>query len=71
MEIILSDFLMFYQIFLLPQVKRSAFVSNKQGVYELPHDLLSNLTINKNQKTLKTCKNYKLVPSFTAKTKTF
>ena len=30
---------MFYQIFLSPQVKRSAITSNKQGVYELPHEL--------------------------------
>ena len=28
---------MFYHIFLSPQVKRSAIISNKQGVYELPH----------------------------------
>ena len=39
MEIILWDFLMFYQIFISPQVKRSAIISNKQGVYELPHEL--------------------------------
>ena len=31
MEIILWDFLMFYQIFLW-QVKRGAIISNKQGV---------------------------------------
>ena len=31
--------LMFYQIFLSPQVERSAIISNKQGVYELPHEL--------------------------------
>ena len=36
MEMILSDFLMFHQIFLSPQVKRSAIISNKQGVYEFP-----------------------------------
>ena len=39
MEIILWDFLMFYQIFLSLQVKRRAIISNKQGVYELPHEL--------------------------------
>ena len=32
MEIILWDFLMFYQIFLSPQAKQSAIISNKQGV---------------------------------------
>ena len=40
MEIILWDFLMFYQISLSPQVKQST--SNKQGVYELPHELPKN-----------------------------
>ena len=41
MVIILWDFLMFYQIFLSPQVKQSA--SNKQGVYELPQELPNDL----------------------------
>ena len=45
MEIILWDFLMFYQIFLSPQVKRSAIVSNKQGVYELHQDLPNDLRL--------------------------
>ena len=44
-EIILWDFLMFYQIFLPPQVKRSAIVSNKQVVYELPHELPNDLRL--------------------------
>ena len=52
MEIILWDFLMFYQIFLW-QVKRGAIISNKQGVYELPHKLPNNL--KKNQENLETC----------------
>ena len=43
MEIILWDFLMFYQIFLSPQVKRSAIIINKQGVYELPHQWPNDL----------------------------
>ena len=42
MEIILWDFLMFYQIFLSPQVKWSRIISNKQSVYELPHKLLND-----------------------------
>ena len=37
----LWDILMFYQIFLSPQVKRSAIISNKQGVHELPNDLIT------------------------------
>ena len=34
---------MFYQIFLSPQVKASMVISNKQGIYELPHDLPNDL----------------------------
>ena len=33
---------MSYQVFLLPQVKRNAIIINKHGMYELPHELLSN-----------------------------
>ena len=36
---------MFYQIFLSPQVKRSAIISNTQGVYELPHKLPNDLRL--------------------------
>ena len=43
MEIILWHFLMFYQIFFSPKVKYSAIISNKQGVYKLPHQLPNNL----------------------------
>ena len=45
MEIILWDFLMFYQIFLSPKVKRIAIISNKQGVYELLHKLPNDLRL--------------------------
>ena len=45
MEIILWDFLMFYQILLSTRVKQSAIISNKQGGYELPHELLNNLRL--------------------------
>ena len=34
---------MIYQIFLSPQVKQNVISINKQGVYELPHELLNNL----------------------------
>ena len=44
-EIILWDVLMFYQIFLSPQVKCSAIISNKQGVYEVPHELPQDLRL--------------------------
>ena len=36
---------MFYQIFLSPQVKQSAIISNKHGMYELPNVLPNNLRI--------------------------
>ena len=37
---------MFYQIFLSPQVNRSAIITYKHGIYELPNDLrlLGNIT---------------------------
>ena len=46
MEILLCNFLMFYQILLSPQVKRSVIISNKQGVYRLVHKLLNNLRLS-------------------------
>ena len=47
MEIILRDFLnqSWYQIFLSIQVKRSAIISNKKGVYELPQKLPNDLRL--------------------------
>ena len=35
--------MMFYGIFLSLQVKLSAIISNKHGIYELPHELQNNL----------------------------
>ena len=34
---------MFYQILLSSQVKCSAIISNKRGIYELPNELLNDL----------------------------
>ena len=31
--------------FLSPQVKRSVIISNKDGIYELPHQLPNNLRL--------------------------
>ena len=45
MKIMLWDFLIFYQIFLSPQVKQSAVISNKQGVYKLPHKLQNDFSL--------------------------
>ena len=44
-ETILWEFLMFYQIFLSWQVKWCAIISNKQSVYELPHELPNDLRL--------------------------
>ena len=37
--------LMFYQIFLLPQVNRWAIMTYKHGIYELPHELPNDLRL--------------------------
>ena len=49
---------MFYLVF--HSLKRSAIIDNKEGMYELPHELpddlrLRNLGNKENQKNLKTC----------------
>ena len=43
--IIFCDFLIFYQVFLPPQVKRRRIISNEHGIYELPHELPNNLRL--------------------------
>ena len=43
MEIKFWEFLMLYQIFFSPEVKRSAIISNKHGVHGLPHELQNDL----------------------------
>ena len=45
--IIFWDFSMFYQIFLSPQVKQCAIITNKHGIYELPHKLPNDLRLRK------------------------
>ena len=37
------DFLMFYQAFLLPQVKQCTIITYKHGIYKLPHELPNDL----------------------------
>ena len=44
--IILWDFLMFYQIFLSPQVKWCVIITYKHGIHELPHELPNDLSEN-------------------------
>ena len=36
--IIFLDFLMFYQVFFSPQVKRCGIITYKHGTYDLPHE---------------------------------
>ena len=48
------DFLMFYQIFFSPQVKRSTIISNKHGINELLHDLPNDFRLLGNFDNLKT-----------------
>ena len=47
-----KDFLMFYQIFLLPQVKSCAIITYKHGMYELPNELPSDLRLKKYQESV-------------------
>ena len=43
--IIFWDFFIFCQIFLLPQVRRSVIIINKNGVYELPREFPKDLAL--------------------------
>ena len=45
-EIILWGILSFYQLFLSPEVKQSVIISNKQGVYEMLHELPNDLRLS-------------------------
>ena len=51
---------MFYQIFLLPQVKQWAIITYKHAIYELPHELPNDLRLRilRNQKILRKCLNF-------------
>ena len=40
------DSLMFYQIFLSPEVKQGAIITYKHGTYELPNDLRFRILAN-------------------------
>ena len=47
MFIIFSDILIDEQIFFSPEVKTSVIISNKHGIYELPHELRNDLRLRK------------------------
>ena len=36
---------MFFKVFVSPQVKRIVIISNKHGIYELPHELPNDLRL--------------------------
>ena len=57
---------MFYQIFISPQVKRSVIISNKHGIYKLPHALSNDLRLRilGNQEGSEKSQNFiELIPS--------
>ena len=43
MDIIFWDFLILNQIFFSAELKQSVIISDKHGIYELPHELPNNL----------------------------
>ena len=45
-DIIFEEFLILYQIFFSPQVKRSMIISNKHGIYELRQELPNDLRLS-------------------------
>ena len=52
--------LMFYQIFLLPQLERCAIITYKHGIYKLPHELPNDvrLTTLRNSDISRKCLNF-------------
>ena len=41
----LQSFLIYYQVYPSPHVKRSGITGNKDGIYKLPHELSNNLRL--------------------------
>ena len=62
---------MFDKIFVSLQVKRIVIISNKHGIYELPHELPNDLRLRKfgNIKKISKLQNYSLVLSLAHKLK--
>ena len=62
---------MFDKIFVSLQVKRIVIISNKHGIYELPHELPNDLRLRKfgNIKKISKLQNYSLVLSLAPKLK--
>ena len=49
MNMIFREFLILYQFFFSPQVKRSVIISNEDGISELSHELLNDLRLRATQ----------------------
>ena len=58
--ILFSDTWMFYEVFLLPQVKRCRINTYNRAIYQLPHKLPNDLTLRilGNYQTLAKCLNF-------------
>ena len=41
----IGGFLLLYKVFFSPQVKRSVIIRDKHGIYELPQELLNDLSL--------------------------
>ena len=52
---------MFDKIFVSPQVKRIVIISNKHGIYKLPHELPNDLRLRKLGNVKKTSKLHRIV----------
>ena len=52
---------MFYQTFLSPQVKRSAIITYKHGIYELPQELPNYLRLRKLGNIRKVSKPHRMI----------
>ena len=55
---------MFYQVFVLSQVKRCPTVTYKHGIYELPHELPNDLRLKKLGNIRKVSKPYRMTAEF-------
>ena len=59
--IIFSDFSMFYQTFLSPQVRRHAIITYKYDIYELPQELPNDLRLRKLENIRKLTKPIRMI----------
>ena len=52
---------MFKQIFLPPQVKQCAIITDKHGIYKLPHELPNDLRLKKLGNMRKVSKPHRMI----------